>query len=287
MAYPLRTTELGNRRFSLRENAIEGAAKGTPLIVALHGGSYSSAYFDVPGFSLLQRAESLGFSAAAIDRPGYGQSDVGTAEDKSHAGNAEILGTAIGALAERHAERCPGAVLIGHSIGGAIAVGIAARKPKWLLGIAVSGVGLENAPGDREAWESLPKIPFIEFPPEMKDTKMFGPPGTYEPDAPARSHTADAPAPLQELLDIVTVWPRDARKLLGQVAVPVHYRQAEHDALWQVNAEEVERFAAACSSRDAAVVPNSGHCIDFHKPGAAFQREQLDFALTCAAKFAS
>lgn len=29
-----------------------------PLVVAIHGGGYSSAYFDVPGYSLLDRAAS-------------------------------------------------------------------------------------------------------------------------------------------------------------------------------------------------------------------------------------
>jgi pimeloyl-ACP methyl ester carboxylesterase len=47
----------------------------TPLVVAIHGGGFTSAYFDVPGYSLLKRAALLGIPAVAVDRPGYAASD--------------------------------------------------------------------------------------------------------------------------------------------------------------------------------------------------------------------
>ncbi len=46
--------------------------KDYPLIVALHGGTYTSAYFDLPRFSLIDRAVVLGMPIIALDRPGYG-----------------------------------------------------------------------------------------------------------------------------------------------------------------------------------------------------------------------
>jgi len=288
MNYPSETIDLDGRRFSLRSNGVGRAAADVPLIVALHGGGYSSAYFDLPGLSLLERAAALGIPALTLDRPGYGDSEARSPEEHGHAAQAAILEAAIGALARDRGEGCPGIVLVGHSIGGAIAIGIAARDPDWLLGVAISGVGLRNMPGDLEAWQSLPDIPFIAFPAEMKDAKMFGAPGRYDPDAPRRSHAADAPALRQELLDIVAFWPREAQALLGRVRVPVHYRQAADDALWLVSQDEVDDFGAACSSapwRDAALVRDAGHCIDFHRLGAAFQLEQLAFALKCGVRF--
>lgn len=42
-----------------------------PLIIALHGGTYSSTYFDVPDYSLLDKAEALGIPIIALDRPSY------------------------------------------------------------------------------------------------------------------------------------------------------------------------------------------------------------------------
>ena len=40
-------------------------AAHAPLVVAIHGGTYSSAYFDVPGYSLLDRAAAVGIPILA------------------------------------------------------------------------------------------------------------------------------------------------------------------------------------------------------------------------------
>ena len=114
---------------------------------------------------------------------------------------------------------------------------------------------------------------------------MFGPAGTFCRGVPDRSRQADAPAPIQDILDIVRTWPAEARGILSKVRVPVHYRQAEFDAMWQVDAGEVDQFASACSAApwvDSGIVRQSGHCIDLHRVGAAFQLEQLAFAIKCA-----
>ena len=47
---------------------------GAPLVIALHGGTYTSEYFDIPGYSLLDRAEAAGVPVIALDRPNYGGS---------------------------------------------------------------------------------------------------------------------------------------------------------------------------------------------------------------------
>lgn len=254
------------------------------MVVALHGGGYTSAYFDVPGHSLLSLAASLGIRVVALDRPGYGASEATGPGDHSHAANAAILEAAISDLLARREQSA--AVLVGHSIGGAIAARIAANRPSWLRGLAVSGVGLANAAGDRAAWQALPDVPFVEVPTSFKDTKMFGRPGTYSSDAPAASHVADAPTPRAELIEIVTGWPEHVREVLAAIVVPVHYRQGADDALWQVDAAQVAAFADGCSAApwvDAATIDDAGHCIDFHQTGASFQREQLAFALKCSA----
>ena len=55
-----------------RTAATEPRHKRYPLIIAIHGGSYFSTYFDA-GFRFDQ-ASALGFTAIALDRPGYGGS---------------------------------------------------------------------------------------------------------------------------------------------------------------------------------------------------------------------
>ena len=277
--------ELGGRVFSWRGN-LEGAAAASndiPIIVALHGGTYTSAYFDVPGHSLLHRALAVDIPILALDRPGYGRTPLLEPGEASHAGNAEVLDLAISELWRGHGAGRPGVVLIGHSIGGGIALRIAARRPRWpLLGVAVSGIGLRNAPGGADIRARLPDTPFIEMPQAVKDRQMFGPEATFELSAQAASHAADAPAPREELIDISSTWPNEATDILARIEAPVHYRQAVHDALWTVSPADVQAFGAACSSArrvDAALVENAGHCIDLHRAGPVLHLQQLAFAL--------
>lgn len=257
-----------------------------PLVVAVHGGTYTSRYFDLPGYSLLDRARAMGIPLVAPDRPGYGGSVVPPPAEAGIEHSAALLDRAIGAIFETYGNETSGVVLVGHSIGGAIAAMIAARRPAWpLLGLALSGICLTPPPGaDARAWEALPDLPFVEMPGDVKDHVMFGPIGTHRTDMPALSHSADAPIPRAELLDIVTIWPEQARSVLAEIRVPVHYRQGEFDALWITNAAEIEAFGACCTNArflDAKLFSGAGHCIDFHSASAAFHLEQLAFALRC------
>ncbi len=260
----------------------------SPLVLAIHGGTYSSAYFDLDGYSLLVKAATLGIPAIAIDRPGYGETDPlePALADVEH--NAERLDLIIGNMLEGFAKAKNGVVLIGHSIGGAVALSIAARNPSWpLCGVAVSGVGLTTPPESGAAWAALPDIPMIELPSEVKDQVMFGPEGSFKDDMPALSHKADAPVPRLELIDITSNWSDIVLDVLNKIQVPVHYRQAEFDRLWNTGSHQIEKFAAALTNApdvDALEYKGVGHCIDFHRAGAAFQFEQLAFALKCSAR---
>lgn len=260
-------------------------APDTPLVIALHGGTYTSTYFDVPGYSLLDRAAAVQLPILAIDRPGYGGSSPVTADGSIILANAEVLGHLIGELWDRYGAGTTGVVLIGHSIGGAVVSALAARRHDWpLLGIAVSGCLLEVPTESGEAWAALPDLPVVELPSHIKDFVMFGPEGTYRADMPAASHVADSPVPKAELLDITGGWIERVRATVADIAVPVHVRQGEHDRLWVTDAEQVDSFGKAFTgapSVDARLVPSTGHCIDFHRAGAAFQLEQLAFALSC------
>lgn len=264
------------------------ASADYPLVIAIHGGTYTSVYFDVPGCSLLERAAALGIPMMALDRPGYLGSTALPPAEATIGRNAERLDDAIGRIWRQAASPARGIVLIGHSIGGAIAVSIASRRPSWpLLGVAVSGVGLLTPPESGEAWAALPDVAMIDLPPQMKDQVMFGPAWTFDAAMPARTRPADAPCPRAELIDITAGWHKRVHALAAEVIVPVHYRQAEFDRLWIVDAAQVAGFGAAFSaspSVDARLYQSAGHCIDFHRLGAAFQLEQLAFALRCGLK---
>ena len=256
-----------------------------PLIVAIHGGTYNSGYFDVAGYSLIQRAAGLGIPILALDRPGYGQSTALSPSEATIIRNAERLNYVIGEIWRKFETQAPGIVLIGHSIGAAIAIAMASHQPPWpLLGIATSGVGLTSPPEAGEAWSSLPNLSMIDLPTPMKDAVMFGPEWTYDRVMPKASRTADAPVPRAELIDIVSAWPASVRELAAKVTVPVHYRQGEFDKLWITNEDEVIQFGKAFSgspSVDARLLASAGHCIDYHRVGVGFQLEQIGFALRC------
>lgn len=261
---------------------------GPPLVVAVHGGSYSSAYFDLPGRSLLASAAANGIPAIAIDRPGHGNSPALSPDRMDIAGQAAFLVEALAELWDRHGGDCSGIVLIGHSIGAAIAATVASRPGGLpLLGLAISGIGLTTNPGDHERWSALPDSLHVDLPNAIKDGVMFGPPGSYAADMPDASRAADAPAVRPELLAITGWWHGAAAGILGAIAMPVHYRQAEQDHLWIVSDEEIRGFARALTGSplvDARMVAATGHCMDFHHIGPALHLQQLGFALECATR---
>lgn len=258
-----------------------------PLVVAVHGGTYNSAYFDIPGYSLLARATALGLPVIALDRPGYGESIELKGMDATLQGNAAYLRRALGDAWNLYRGSSQGIVIIAHSIGAAISMLIASEPLDWpLLGLAISGVGLRTPPEHRQAWAALPDTYRVEIPGALKDQVMFGPAGSYDDKMPAASHLADAPAPKAELVDIVSTWQDQVRGVASRISVPVHYRQGEFDGLWIVGQEEVTGFAQALTNSprvDGRMMTGVGHCIDFHRVGASFHAEQLEFAVQCAA----
>lgn len=278
-----------NMTFSGRRRLPDGSAGAAmPLVIALHGGTYTSIYFDVPDHSLLDRAAAVGVPILAVDRPGYRNSTSVDPGESIILANAEALDHLVGELWEEFGAGMSGVVLVGHSIGGAVVTAMAARRPSWpLLGIAVSGCLLQVPSESRAAWDALPDVEMIELPSPMKDFVMFGPEWTYSDQMPAASHVADAPVPRAELLDITGGWIERVQAIAAQVEVPVHARQGEFDKLWITDEGQVAGFEAAFTaapSIDARLVRSSGHCIDFHRGAAAFQLEQLAFALGCCIK---
>lgn len=277
------------RRFSGRKRLPDAPlGPDTPLVIAVPGGTYTSLYFDVSGYSLVDRAAAAGVPVLAIDRPGYRDSTPVEPGESIILANAEVLDQLVAELWDEHGAGASGVVLIGHSIGGAVVTATAARQPSWpLLGIAVSGCLLQVPGESRAAWDALPDGEMVELPSPMKDFVMFGPEWTYREGMPAASHIADSPVPKAELLDITGGWIQRVRTVAGQVTVPVHARQGEFDRLWITDEQQVAGFGAAFTAAptvDAKLVRSSGHCIDFHRGAAAFQLEQLAFALACCIK---
>ncbi|RFA13190.1 alpha/beta hydrolase [Subtercola boreus] len=276
-------TAIDGRVFTGRSNGVETTA-GTPLVVALHGGTYSSAYFDILGYSLLDRGTAAGVPVIALDRPNYGGSSPLESEDSIILANADVLSAAIGEIWAQRGCDASGVVLIGHSIGGAIATAIAASQPVWpLLGLATSGCLVQVPAESAGAWAALPPIPMIDLPVPLKDQLMFGPAGTYTDDMPAASYPSNTLVPKAELLDVTGGWINRRAETCGRVTVPVFHRQGEFDNLWVTNQNEIDEYRAGFTSApslDIELLPGSGHCIDFHTPSEVFEDAELAFAMS-------
>ncbi|MFF5075436.1 alpha/beta fold hydrolase [Actinoplanes sp. NPDC000266] len=269
--------------------ALTAGPPGRPLIAALPGGTYTGEYFDVPGSargSFMRTATAAGYQVAGFDRPGYGGSTALSPAGNTFDRHAQLLDAAI-AQAASHlgADRV---FLVGHSIGGMIAMMIAAEGPSFpLIGLSVTGMGaVLNSNGAAEALAQLPADATVDLPYDQRDQVMFGPDGTYSSAAVEAAHRSYAPVPVRELIQAPR-WPVDRLPgLAAHVRVPVHNAVAEHDMLWDSSPESVEKFAAMLTAApfvSATIARGTGHSIDHHTLGHALHLRQLAFAEECAA----
>ncbi|KAK5661071.1 hypothetical protein OQA88_10961 [Cercophora sp. LCS_1] len=257
--------------------------KYRPLMVGLHGGTYSSDYFHVDEkHTAAIASNALGVPFVAINRPGYKDS---TSFDPIPEGSSYhetygewlhkfILPAVWGKFGV--AQGCNGVVLLAHSLGVSGAVITAAlhahetseqeRKPNYpLAGIIISGLGIQpvrERPADRPPNE-IPE--FITFPDDLKDD-MFIPKGTCDPSIYKHTKRLNLPVPFREVQDAWDVWlPRVRTDWAPHVRAPVMIGLAERDIYWKGTEEHAREFMAAfsASSRvDGSVVKGAPHNME-------------------------
>lgn len=259
---------------------------GAPILICVHGGSYNSRFFDIEGYSLLDRAAAAGCTAIAFDRPGYGDSSLPSVGDGLLCANAARIVEGVSALWREGVGGASGIVLLGHSIGGAVAILAAGLERDWpLLGVAISGIAL-SPPPEGPVFEPPSEMDArFTVPDEIKNAHMFGAAGSYSADAPDKARAANEPVVVREIFEINREWPSYARDAAAAVRVPVHCRLGDQDSVTPSPVLEIENLRHAFVHApfvDAAIVPDAGHSIDFHHGGAAFQQDQVAFALSCA-----
>ena len=260
---------------------------GSPLLVALHGGTFTSEYFCIAGSltgSFVDIATRNGFSVLRMDRPGYGASDLLPEDENTFVRQAELLDGAISCMLDDCAADT--IVLVGHSIGGIVALEIAARQPDWrLTGVAISGMGAAiPAGGAAEQLGALPFTGVVDLPLEEREPLWYGPASSLSADAVVSARSSFAPAPMIELKSA----PKWAAQRLDVAAlaitVPVHHTLAEFDALWDTSPRARDLFLAKFSPTlpvHSEIMTGVGHCIDHHLLGAAMHYNQLAFAHRC------
>lgn len=253
-------------------------APGDPraLIVAIHGGTYDSEYFHVGADSLLAVAPEHGYTVVAIDRPGYGGSATVPAERLGFDDQSTVLAAAVDAL---RAQYDLPTVLVGHSIGGMLALLTATKTTEAPAGVEISGLGELWQPGIREMWGGLRgDAPAIALPAEAHAGVMLGPDGSFTPAHVARDAELLRPMPMPELCDVVD-WADRLPAVGASVTAPVQVTFAEHDKIWRSDDEARAALARhfTAGPLDVLVMGGVGHSIELHSCAREYTLAQLDF----------
>lgn len=275
--------------------------KYLPLIVALHGGTYSSSYFDVDNTHTPTIASTgLGVPFVAIDRPGYQGTlpivpvpkNTTYAEEYGRILHHYILPSLWSTFGAPHGSSS--VVLHCHSLGATgavVAAGLHAAEPAnsvqySLAGLSVSGFGLvPTGPPPFQPGLDPKNLPtHIRFPNDVKDTKMT-PPGLVDPNIYKYTERLNHDIALEELTqlqpDFIPKW----KKLVGSVKAPVMIVFAEHDLLWTGVERLLPEFMAAFhgSERvDGSIIKGAPHNIGMSYWAQGYYARVFGYAIECA-----
>ena len=272
----------------MRFRAVSPADGGSPkaLIVAIHGGSYTSHYFglgSLVGGTLFDLAPPLGYAVLAIDRPGYGAA---AERPMSFDDQAVLLAATVREAAARFGAAGAGTFLVGHSIGAMLAMLIAAHHDAGaVIGLDLSGAGIVY---NAKALDGLRAYAALADPPraanrEARRARMFGPPGTFS-DETAEEDFATAPPSQPHEIREALGWGGRMVSVAARIAVPVNVGLGQHDALWDASPDAMARVGAAFTASprvEVRVVRDAGHCNHLHHAGRACNLRTLAFLDEC------
>ena len=275
-------------------------ADGSPattraLLVGLHGGTYSSLYFDVDAnHTAATASDYLSIPFVAIDRPGYEGS---TPYDS--APEALTYTTDFGNWLHRFIlpavwtefgppNGCTALVLLAHSLGvpGAIIAAAnhsqetPAQRKYPLAGLVGSGWGSQSIPPDPA--NNLHDIATHE--------RMLLPPGTAHPSV--YSHTARLlrQMPPEEVGSLATVWlPRWRAEWAPNVRIPLMLAVVEQDPFWLGTDEHLRDWMAAFPNSprvDGTFLPGAAHNIEMSLWSKGWYARCFGFAYECAVHLA-
>ena len=253
-----------------------------PLVVAIHGGTYSSSYFNADKtHSIMHVAQALGIPVIAIDRPGYQGSsplpDIPSDSSYIQQQGAHLHQTILPSLWKQHASALgvSSIFVYGHSIGGAIVVVSASlhgSSPQDALyplcGISISGCGSNVTKLPLPQFDMDPqdmKSQSLRFPSEQKDALMLGPPKCHDRAILQQTERLQHDISVLELYDINVLWASYWRKYTAEVHVPVTYTLGEHEGLWNATDQDVKEFASSfvkARTVEARMLLSAPHCIE-------------------------
>lgn len=242
----------------------EGAAPTKPLIVFLHGiGGRASGWTPVQ-----QACAQAGYSSLAWDMPGYGDSSLIEPCD------FDGLADALAALMNAHG--LPKAVLVGHSLGGMVALQMWARHPERVaaLVLAASSPAFGNGSGDFQRAFIAQRLAPLEAGKSMMDVAkgliptMVAPgydgPGLAQAQACMGSIT---PAAYKAALGALVQF--EQRAALPTITVPALCIAGEHDRTAAPSV--VQRMAEKIPNAQFQCLSGVGHLLTFEQPDSFAQ----------------
>lgn len=263
------------------------ATNGQPraLLVALHGGTYSSKYFDTAPSRLLEFCASLGYSILALDRPGYGSATSVPQDQLSFDGQIPILQQALAEIWEGYGQQSAGMFLIGHSIGGMISLLLAAENPhEHLLGLNMTGSGAIYQNQTSAAFATLMNdAPTVVMDQSIKVAVMYGPSWSYPEELAKLDLERDVPCPMPEFKE-AQKWGARLPQVAADVRVPVQFIVPEYDGIWRGDLESLSHVAemfTAAPFVDVGVQRMMGHSAELHTLARAFYMKILAFVEEC------
>lgn len=254
------------------------------VIVAVHGGATSAAYFDCPGrpeLSLLRAAAAEGYTTIALDRPGYGASAF--YHDQMTQADGRV-GFALGAVDKILGEtpRGAGLFVLAHSAGCELGLRMTVdERAADVLGVELSGTGLRYG---EEAKAVISQATATSRPAGLRNL-LWEPTRLYPPEVLTSGLSAPG-APYEA--EVTSNWPRrDFPDIASRVTVPVEFSVAEHERVWETAPEATRAIAALFTASPRVVVnemPDSGHNLSVGWSACEYHRRVLSFVDACATR---
>ncbi|PQE00149.1 alpha/beta hydrolase [Mycobacterium sp. EPG1] len=251
------------------------------IILAVHGGATSAAYFDCPGrpdLSLLRIAAAAGFTTIALDRPGYGSSAVYADE---FADPARRVASAAGAVDKilGDGDRGAGLFIVGHSAGCELTLRMATARDD-VIGVELAGTGLRYTP---TAKAIIRDATVTSRPGGLRDL-LWEPADLY----PAEVLTGALSAPGVRYEGEVTAhWARrDFPALAARLSAPVQFSVAEHEKVWECDSDALAAIAGLFTASGRVAVnemAGSGHNLSVGLSAGDYHRKILSFIDECIA----
>lgn len=240
----------------------DSGSAGKPVLLMVHGSGGSHRHWP-------QRLrESADMRALAVDLPGHGRS--------AGSGRREVDAYAdiVAAFVERLGVR--GVTLAGHSLGGAVTLALALRRPPWMAGMVLVGTGcrLRVLPAILDGLTADPAATLRVMAP-----MMFGPGAA--PELAAEILAALEGTPPEVIHGDLSACDRfDVTARLEEIDCPALVVSASEDRMTPVKyGEFLQRHIRGAR---LAVIGGAGHMMTLEAP-EALARAILDFLKTLPA----